>query len=168
MGAGRSPRALGSLPMVLNAVWDAVHHAVDGRTLYGRPCSDLRSFFDACDQDRAGAIGCAKLADALVRLNLGIGPSEAEAWVRTISVQVAGTIEFSELEGWLQLRGQLSPSSENVERKAALASFEDDLYERVPERLEQASLGVRLPQQVGSARQRRTVSPDRDPSSCLS
>ena len=154
--------------MVLNAVWDAIHHAVDGRTLFGRPCSDLRSFFDACDEDRAGAIGCAKLADALVRLNLGIGPSEAEAWVRTISVQVEGAIEFSELEGWLQLRGQLSPTSENVERKAALASFEDDLYERVPERLEQASLGVRLPQQVGSARQRRTVSPDRDPSSCLS
>ena len=145
----RSPRALSTLPSVLNALSHAINRPVSDRTLYGHPYSDVQSFFEACDSDRVGAISCARLADALVRLNVGLALSEAEGWVRTIDVGVAGVIELAELESWLLLKKQVTPMPENVRRKNVLASFEDDLYEG---RVQLGNTGVRLPQQLSPRR----------------
>jgi hypothetical protein len=145
----RSPRVLSTLPSVLNAVSHAINRPVSDRTLYGHPYSDVQSFFEACDADRVGAISCARLADALVRLNVGLTLSEAEGWVHTIDVGVAGVIELAELESWLLLKKQVAPVPENVRRKNVLATFEDDLYER---RVQLGDTGVRLPQQLSPRR----------------
>ena len=44
-----------------------------------------------------------------------------------MDVDVEGTFELAELEAWLRLRSEGSPTLNSVERKKALAGFEGNL-----------------------------------------
>jgi hypothetical protein len=68
---------------VLGVLWEAIHH---GRTLYGRPCTDLRSFFEACDTEGHEAIVNDRLSDAMLRLGVGLTPQQVETLIDTIDV----------------------------------------------------------------------------------
>ena len=70
-------------PGVLGVLWEAIHH---GRTLYGRPCTDLRSFFEACDTEGHEAIVNDRLRDALLRLGVGLTTQQVETLISTIDV----------------------------------------------------------------------------------
>lgn len=68
---------------ILGVLWEAIHH---GRTLYGRPCKDLRSFFDACDPEGHEAIVNDRLSDAMLRLGVGLTPQQVDTLISTIDV----------------------------------------------------------------------------------
>ena len=128
--AGRRPDVAGDIneQKMLGVLWGAIHH---GRTLYGRPCTDLRSFFDACDTDGREAIVTDRLQDAMLRLGVGLTDQQVAALIQTIEVDVSGTVDFFELDAWMKRR------DEATAREFA-AGFDmgraerDDLPPRVP------------------------------------
>lgn len=77
--------------VVLGIIWEAIHH---GRTLYGRPCKDLRSFFDACDREGHEAIVNDRLSDAMLRLGVGLTPQQVETLISTIDVSNPDSLLF--------------------------------------------------------------------------
>ena len=86
-------------PKLVAAFLDAVHHG--GRTLYGRKCTDLRSFWTACDREGTQSILGDRLSDAMVRLGLGLNKAQAKSLVAGIAVDVPGTCDYLELERWV-------------------------------------------------------------------
>ena len=89
--------------VALGVLWEAIHI---GRTLYGKPCTDLRSFFDACDTDGHEAIVNDRLSDAMMRLGVGLTSAQVETLLATIEVDVSGTVDYDELETWMKRRDQ--------------------------------------------------------------
>ena len=71
------------------------------RTLYGRPVSDARSFFDAVDRDGSGRITLAELSQAFRRLDLDVPVAEMEKVLASIDVSGGGELDYSELRRWL-------------------------------------------------------------------
>jgi Ca2+-binding EF-hand superfamily protein len=109
---------------VLGVLWEAIHH---GRTLYGRPCKDLRSFFDACDTEGHEAIVNDRLSDAMLRLGVGLTPQQVETLISTIDVDVTGTVDYDELENWMKGRDEQVAAKYRGNKGAAA-----DLAERAP------------------------------------
>jgi len=101
-------QADGGMPLTVQAallrvLWEAVH--TRRRTLYGRRCKDMASFFAAVDKDQTGTITRHELREAMVRLDVGLSPVQLDRLVRTIDTDRSGGIEYSELESWMNKRG---------------------------------------------------------------
>ena len=98
---------------ILWALWDTVNKG--GRTLYGKPCTDLRSFFDALDADGQGIIVRDRLRDALVRLGIGLTKAQANVLVNRIDADIEGTVDFDELSSWVRRREDPATAKQRLE-----------------------------------------------------
>lgn len=91
-------------PRLLQQLWAAIHHE---RTLFGRPCRNVRTFFDAADRQSTGALTRRELADAMVRLDMGLSPVQLDRMLSTIDAEDGakdGLIQYNEFAGWLHGR----------------------------------------------------------------
>lgn len=82
------------------AFWKAIHSG--GRTLYGHTCTDLQSFWAACDRDGTESIQAERLSDAMVRLGLGLTKVQAKAMADKIAVGASGMCNYGELVSWVR------------------------------------------------------------------
>jgi hypothetical protein len=88
---------------MLRVLWEAIHYR--SRTLYGRRCTDLRSFFDAADEGRSGLISRTQLRKALAQLDVGLTSLQLERLVATLEPRgESQLVGPPELERWM-LRG---------------------------------------------------------------
>lgn len=98
-------------------LWDAIHY---GRSLYGKRCFTLPSFFKAVDQDKNGIVGHDELREALVRLDVGTTLPQLTFLLRTMDSDNDGTVCFNEFASWM--RGE-------VASKTPLEDYIDDAEE---------------------------------------
>ena len=80
------------------ALWEAIHY---GRTLYGRPCSDLASFFAAVDHDGCDAVTCPELSQALTRLDVGLSAVQLDRLLATLDTNRDGVVSYREFKRWM-------------------------------------------------------------------
>ncbi len=97
-------------PRLLQQLWAAIHHE---RTLFGRPCRNVRTFFDAADRDGSGALTRRELSAAMVRLDVGLSPVQLDRMLSTIDAEDGskdGLIQYNEFARWLHGRlGEQQP-----------------------------------------------------------
>ena len=80
-------------------LWDAIHFR---RSLYGRRCTSLRTFFNAVDQAKTGCVGHDDFREALARLDVGSTLPQLNCLLRTMDSDGDGTVCFSEFVSWMR------------------------------------------------------------------
>lgn len=68
-----------------------------GQLLNGKPITDGRSFFHACDKDGNGYLDRREIGDALQSLNIVIEPRHLEQLIRSLDTNANGKVELAEL-----------------------------------------------------------------------
>ena len=85
-------QSLGDISLQLRIqLWDAIHH---NRTLYGKKCSSIRSFFNAVDAARKGSVGRKALGAAMGRLDVGLSEAQVERLLRSMDSDNSGAVDF--------------------------------------------------------------------------
>eukprot|EP01043_Picozoa_sp_COSAG02_P059982 COSAG02_NODE_7746_length_2863_cov_41.939942_1_plen_522_part_10 len=80
-------------------LWDAIHH---GRTLYGKPCTSIRSFFKAVDKANKGSVRRNALGAALTRLDVGLSEAQVVRLLKTMDADNSGGVDFAEFSSWMR------------------------------------------------------------------
>ena len=80
-------------------LWDAIHH---GRTLYGKPCTSIRSFFRAVDKANRGSVRRTALGAALTRLDVGLSEAQVARLLKTMDADNSGGVDFAEFASWMR------------------------------------------------------------------
>lgn len=91
---------------VLRQLWDEIKSA---RCLYGQPCTDLRSFFQAIDTAQNGSISLSELTGAMERLDVGLSKVQFGRLFATIDTDQSGSVTFEALERFML--SDLAPAS---------------------------------------------------------
>eukprot|EP00930_Biecheleria_cincta_P019712 TRINITY_DN14980_c0_g3_i1.p1 TRINITY_DN14980_c0_g3~~TRINITY_DN14980_c0_g3_i1.p1 ORF type:complete len:520 (+),score=155.86 TRINITY_DN14980_c0_g3_i1:124-1683(+) len=68
-----------------------------GQLLNGKPITDGRSFFHACDKDGNGYLDGTEIGDALRSLNIAIEPQHLQQLIRSLDANANGKVELAEL-----------------------------------------------------------------------
>lgn len=68
-----------------------------GHLLNGKPITDGRSFFRACDKDGNGSLDRTEIGDALKSLSITIQPQHLEQLIRSLDTNANGKVELAEL-----------------------------------------------------------------------
>ena len=92
------PSGMDPLAIVRQSLWTAIHHR---RTLFGRECWNVRSFFKAVDKDGSRIISKSELRQALQRLDVPVSLEQLEALLSTIDTDGSDGIDFLEFERWM-------------------------------------------------------------------
>lgn len=112
-------------PRLLQQIWSAIHHE---RTLFGKPCHNVRTFFDAADRDGSGTLTRRELSAAMVRLDMGLSPLQLDRMLSTIDAQDGdkdGLVQYSEFAKWLH--GRLGTSQASKSREAHQAKVSNEM-----------------------------------------
>jgi hypothetical protein len=83
-------------PALRRVLWQAIHS--QKRTLYGHPCHDLRSFWEAVSQRGDAGVRKWELQEAMDRMGLGLSDQQHHRLLLTLDTDMSGLVSFNEFK----------------------------------------------------------------------